>query len=70
MQPQASSPLMEQRIVDGSDAHLQAKGWTKAADKGEVAVAAHVTSGEKQTLDTFYTGSALGRWGRRGCANG
>ena len=66
MQPQAGSPLMQQRIVDGIDARLQAKGWTKAADKGDVAVAAHVTTDEKKSLDTFYTGSALGRWGWRG----
>lgn len=65
MKPQGNSPLMAQRIVDGVDSRLQAKGWQLGA-KGDVAVAAHVTTQEKQSLDTFYSGGALGGWGWRG----
>lgn len=65
MKPQGNSPLMAQRIVDGVDSRLQAKGWQLGA-KGDVAVAVHVTTQEKQSLDTFYSGGALGGWGWRG----
>ncbi|RJF93955.1 DUF4136 domain-containing protein [Sphingomonas cavernae] len=66
MKPEGGSPLMQQRIVDSVNARLQAKGWTLAADKGDVAVAAHVSTSEKQSLDTFYTGGPMGGWGWRG----
>lgn len=67
MKPEGASPLMQQRIIDGINTRLQAKGWTLAADKGDVALAAHISSSQKQSLDTFYTGSAMGGWGwRRG----
>lgn len=65
MKPEGASPLIQQRIIEGIDARLQAKGWT-LADKGDVALAAHVSSSEKQSLDTFYTGSGMGGWGWRG----
>lgn len=65
MKPQGNSPLMAQRVVDGVDSRLQAKGW-KLGAKGDVAVAAHITTQEKQSLDTFYSGGALGGWGWRG----
>lgn len=65
VKPQGGSPLVAQRIVDNVDAQLKAKGWTQA-DQGDVAVAAHVSSSQKQTLDTFYTGTPLGGWGWRG----
>lgn len=65
MKPEGGSPLMQQRIVDGINARLQAKGWT-LADKGDVALAAHVSSSQKQSLDTFYSGSAMGGWRWRG----
>ncbi|MBO9518716.1 MAG: DUF4136 domain-containing protein [Porphyrobacter sp.] len=65
MKPETASPLMQQRIVDGINARLQAKGWT-LVEKGDVSLAAHVTTGEKQSLDTFYTGTPMGGWGWRG----
>lgn len=64
--PEGGSPLVQQRIVDGVDARLQAKGWTQVATGAEVAVAAHVATSQKQTLDTFYTGTNMGGWGWRG----
>jgi hypothetical protein len=65
MKPQGGSPLVDQRIVDNIDAQLRNKGWT-LAEQGDVAVAAHVSSSEKQSLDTFYTGTPMGGWGWRG----
>jgi len=64
--PEAGSPLVQQRIVDGIDARLRAKGLTLAPSGGDVAVAAHVATSQKQTLDTFYNGTAMGGWGWRG----
>jgi hypothetical protein len=63
--PQGASPLVTQRIVDGIDARLQALGWTQAAD-GEVAVVANIATSQRQTLDTFYSGTGMGGWGWRG----
>ncbi|MFC3549506.1 DUF4136 domain-containing protein [Lysobacter cavernae] len=63
--PEGTSPLVQQRIVDGIDAQLRAKGWTQAAD-GDVSLAAHVATSQKQSLDTFYSGGAWGGWGWRG----
>lgn len=47
--------LMPQSIVQGIDARLQARGWKRVAD-GEVHVAAHVTTRDGQTYNTFYSG--------------
>ncbi|HYG07829.1 MAG TPA: DUF4136 domain-containing protein [Stenotrophomonas sp.] len=65
MKPQAGSPLVQQRIVDGIDARLQARGWRQAPD-GQVTLAAHIITSQRQTLDTFYTGTGMGGWGWRG----
>jgi len=65
IRPQGGSPLVQQRIVDGIDARLAARGWTQAPD-GQVTVAAHIITSQRQTLDTFYTGSGMGGWGWRG----
>lgn len=63
--PSSGAPLMDQRIVADVDAQLQAKGFTLAAD-GDIALSANVSTTEKQSLDTFYTGPAMGGWGWRG----
>lgn len=55
-------PLVSQRIVEQVDAQLRAKGWTLAPD-GQVALAAHVATQQKQTLDTMYSGPVYGGWG-------
>ncbi|WP_152983936.1 DUF4136 domain-containing protein, partial [Stenotrophomonas panacihumi] len=65
MRPQAGSPLVQQRITDGIDARLQALGWRQAPD-GQVTLAAHIITQQRQTLDTFYTGTGMGGWGWRG----
>ncbi|KAF1712086.1 hypothetical protein CSC70_00710 [Pseudoxanthomonas kalamensis DSM 18571] len=60
--PDAASPLMQQRIVDAVNAQLKAKGWVESAD-ADVAVAAHVATEQKQTVDTFYSAPAYAGWG-------
>lgn len=69
LKPQGASPLVNQRIVDNVDAQLRAKGWT-LAEQGDVALAAHVSTSQKQTLDTFYSGTPIGGWGWRGAWGG
>ncbi|MET0718869.1 MAG: DUF4136 domain-containing protein [Pseudoxanthomonas sp.] len=69
MKPEGASPLVQQRIVDGVDARLRAKGWTEAPN-GDVSIAAHIATSQKQTLDTFYTGTGMGGWGWRGAWGG
>ncbi|HEY2255481.1 MAG TPA: DUF4136 domain-containing protein [Variovorax sp.] len=53
--PDGGTPLMPQRILAGIDTRLQAAGWKRVAD-GQVHVAAHVTTRDGQTYNTFYTG--------------
>jgi hypothetical protein len=65
VKPTAGSPLVQQRIVDGINARLQAKGL-REAPQGDIALAAHIVTDRKQTLDTFYTGTGMGGWGWRG----
>src|SRR6478752_5666482 len=61
--PTGGSPLTAQRIVDGVDAKLQAKGW-KLAPNGDVRVSANVTSQQKQDYTTYYNGMGYGYgWG-------
>ena len=64
--PQAASPLVQQRIVQGINARLQAKGLRETPQGGDIALAAHIITAQKQTRDTFYTGSGMGGWGWRG----
>lgn len=66
MKPEASSPLTQQRIVEGVDSQLRAKGLSQVDSGGDLAVAANVTTSQKTTLDTMYTGTGLGGWGWRG----
>jgi hypothetical protein len=66
--PDGGSPLMQQRIVDGIDTRLQARGW-KLVPNGDVHVSAHVTAKTQQTYDTYYNGAGYGLgWGGFGPA--
>lgn len=47
--------LVPQSIIQGIDTRLQARGWKRVAD-GDVHVAAHVTTRDGQTYNTFYSG--------------
>ena len=63
--PQGVSPLLQQRIVDGVNQQLAAKGWSESAD-ADVAIAAHVATEQRQDIDTFYSGPAYAGWGWHG----
>lgn len=67
--PDTNNPLAAQRIVADVNAQLQAKGWTESAN-GDVTLVAHVATQQKQTMDTFYTGTRYGGWGWRGVGVG
>lgn len=67
--PQTVNPLNSQRIMANVNAQLQAKGWTESAE-GDVTLLAHVATQQRQTMDTFYTGTPYGGWGWRGMGVG
>src|ERR1700732_5029124 len=61
---QTKDPLMVDRIKDGVNSVLAAKGWTLVPSGGDVEVFAIETTQDQQTLDTFYSGFGGGRrWG-------
>lgn len=64
-EPTDVPPLVSQRIVADINAQLQAKGWRlePSAANADVALAAHVSTQQKQTLDTFYDGPTWAGWG-------
>lgn len=60
--PDSGNQLTDKRIVDSIDAHLQARGWKKAAEgtTGNAVIAAHAAKESQERLDTFYTGWGVG----------
>jgi hypothetical protein len=60
-QPNTQSPLVRQRIVAAVDRALADKGW-RMADDADVALAAHVTAREEETLETIYDSSQWNQW--------
>jgi hypothetical protein len=60
--PDGGTPLMQQRIVDGIDSRLQAKGW-KLAPNGDIHVSAHVSSSEKESQGAYYNRVGYVGWG-------
>jgi hypothetical protein len=63
-EPQPSSPLVRQRIIDDVNRALAAKGMTLVTSDADVAVAAHAATQQERTLNTFYNGFGGGwRWG-------
>jgi hypothetical protein len=66
-EPNTRSPLVRQRLVAAIDAELQAKGWRKVAEVGAgIVLAAHVSSHEEQTIETFYSEPEWGGWSWHG----
>jgi len=58
-----ANSLWDARIQSAVDAQLAAKGWTKVASGGDVAVVAIKTTQTQRTLQTFYDGFGGGwRW--------
>jgi hypothetical protein len=64
-----SSDIWDKRVMDAVDAQLQAKGWTKAEEGGDVGIVGITTTKDQQSLDTFYSGIG-GGWGWRGWGGG
>jgi hypothetical protein len=63
-EPQATNPLINQRIVEDVNAALTSKGLTLVTDGADLAIAAHAATQNRRTLDTFYNGFGGGwRWG-------
>jgi hypothetical protein len=61
-------PLMKQRIIDAVNMQLMAKGLMLVDSNGDLALAVHVATKEKQTLNTFYDGMGPWGWGMGGVA--
>ncbi|HYR84213.1 MAG TPA: DUF4136 domain-containing protein [Terriglobia bacterium] len=58
---EAKDPLMRQRLIEGVNAQLTAKGLQLVTADADLGVSANVATQEKRTLNTFYDG--FGRWG-------
>lgn len=65
---EAGNSLWADRIMADVDAQLQAKGLTKVASGGDLAVSAFGRMQNQQTLETFYDGFG-GGWFWRGFGN-
>lgn len=67
--PETSNPLMNDRIVAAVDGQLFAKGWRRVPERqAQTALAADVTSREKQRVETVHNqwGPGWHGWGRGG----
>jgi hypothetical protein len=62
---QTQNPLWVDRIKGAVDSALVAKGWTRVASGGNVAIMAMEITKEHQTLNTYYD-NVGGGWGWRG----
>ncbi len=62
---QGMSPLVQERVVAAIDAQLQAKGWRRAAEGGDVTVVVRASTEAKQDVDTYYEQPMWGGWGWR-----
>ncbi len=68
-QPKVGSPLLQQRLVDGINKRMQAKGL-KLVQNGDIAIAANIATAQKQSLTTFYDTPVYAGWGYRGMGPG
>ncbi len=57
-----NNDIMNQRFVDAVDGQLQAKGWRRQEGSGDAALAAHLATQDKKSINTFYSGWGPG-WG-------
>ncbi len=60
---QTTDPLWQRRIQDAVDHQLQAKGWQRVEDGGDVALTAVGSARNQQEYQTFYDGLGGWRWG-------
>lgn len=61
--PDAAPAQMQQRVVDGIDARLQAAGWRRVPANGNVHIDAHVSSTEKETPNARASQTGYIGWG-------
>jgi hypothetical protein len=62
-EPKTTNPLVQQRILDDVNAALSGKGLKAVSSDADLAVAAHASTKQEQTLETFYDGFGGGwRW--------
>ena len=63
-EPKMNDPLMRQRIIDEVNSTLSSKGLKLVTSDADLAIAAHASTQEERTLQTFYNGFGGGwRWG-------
>ncbi|HVQ17380.1 MAG TPA: DUF4136 domain-containing protein [Vicinamibacterales bacterium] len=63
-EPKTSDPLKRQRIVDDVNSALSSKGLKLVTSDADLAIAAHASTQQERTLQTFYDGFGGGwRWG-------
>jgi hypothetical protein len=58
-----SDPLWQSRIQDAVDHALQAKGWQRVDNGGDVAITAVGSTHNQREYQTFYDGMGGWRWG-------
>lgn len=58
-----SDPLWERRIQESVDKDLQAKGWQRVDNDGDVALTAVGSAHNEKEYQTFYDGMGGWRWG-------
>lgn len=58
-----TDPLWQSRIQDAVDHALQAKGWQRVDNGGDVAITAVGSSHNQREYQTFYDGLGGWRWG-------
>ena len=70
--PTLTNPLMGGRIVAEIDGQLFAKGWQKVTDEqqADALIAAHVTTQEREQINTMYNNVGPGGWYGPGFAGG
>jgi hypothetical protein len=63
-EPKMNDPLMRQRIIDEVNSTLSSKGLKLVTSDADLAIAAHASTQQERTLQTFYNGFGGGwRWG-------
>jgi len=60
---QTTDPLWQSRIQDAVDHALQAKGWQRVDNGGDVAIMAVGSARNEREYQTFYDGLGGWRWG-------
>ncbi|HZR56611.1 MAG TPA: DUF4136 domain-containing protein [Terriglobales bacterium] len=63
---QTTNPLWQSRIQEAVDHELQAKGWQRVDNGGDVAIAAVGSAHNQKEYQTFYDGMGGWRWGGLG----